>query len=140
MEDWKFLRRKFIQEMYVGLILNSLSVFSMKSKEMLSKALKKSIWSMRPGRLCVLACWKRSKVFLVTSPINIFGRYAFCQGDMILSKMGLSLEVKTPEAIFWNVGRRVMGLRLVMCVGSLSCLGIRVTRPTFCLGGGKSCH
>ena len=27
-----------------------------------------------------------------------------------------------------------MGLRLVMCLGSLSCLGIRVTRPTFCLG------
>ena len=55
-EDWKFLRREFIQEMYVGLRLNSLSVFSMNSKEMLSKALEKSIWSMRPGRLCVLAC------------------------------------------------------------------------------------
>ena len=98
-EDWKFLRREFIQEMYVGLRLNSLSVFSMNLKEMLSKTLKKSIWSMRPGRLCVLACWKRSKVFLVTSPINLFGRYAFCQGEIILSKIGLSLEVKTQEAI-----------------------------------------
>ena len=28
-----------------------------------------------------------------------------------------------------------MGLRLVMCLGSLSCLGMRVTRPIFCLGG-----
>ena len=56
MEDWKFLRREFIQEMYMGFRLNNLSVFSMNSKEMLSKALEKSIWSMRPGRLCVLAC------------------------------------------------------------------------------------
>ena len=28
-----------------------------------------------------------------------------------------------------------MGLRLVICFGSLSCLGMRVTRPIFCLGG-----
>ena len=51
MEDWKFLRREFIQEMYVGLRLNNLSVFSMNLKKMLSKALEKSICSMRPGRL-----------------------------------------------------------------------------------------
>ena len=99
MEDWKFLRREFIQDIYVGLRLNKLSVFSMNLKEILSKALEKSIWSMRPGRLCVLACWKRSKVFLVMSPINLFGKYAFCQGEIILSRMGLSREVKTPEAI-----------------------------------------
>ena len=99
MEDWKFLRREFIHDMYLGFRLNNLRVFLMNSKEMLSKALEKLIWSMRPGRLCVLVCWNRSKVFLVTSPMNLFGRYAFCQGEIILSKIGLSLEVKTPEAI-----------------------------------------
>ena len=56
MEDWKFLRREFIHEMYVGLRLNKFRVFSMNTKEMLSKALEKSICSMIPGRLCVLAC------------------------------------------------------------------------------------
>ena len=49
-------RREFIHEMYVGLRLNNFKVFSMNSKEMLSKALEKSICSMIPGRLCVLAC------------------------------------------------------------------------------------
>ena len=85
--------------MYVGLRLNSLSVFSMNANEMLSNALEKSICSMRPGRLFVLACWKRSKVFLVTSPMNRFGRYAFCHGEMILSRIGFSLAVRTPEVI-----------------------------------------
>ena len=48
MDDWKFLSRVLIHEMYLGFRLNSLRVFSMNSKEMLSKALEKSIWSMRP--------------------------------------------------------------------------------------------
>jgi len=59
-EDWKFFRREFIQEMYVGLRLNSLSVFSMNSKEMLSKALEKSIWSTRLGG-CVFWRVKRDQ-------------------------------------------------------------------------------
>ena len=99
MDDWKFLRRVFIQDMYVGLRLKSLSVFSMNANEMLSNALEKSICSMRPGRLFAFACWKRSKVFLVTSPMNRFGRYAFCHGEMILSRIGFSLAVRTPEVI-----------------------------------------
>ena len=60
--------------MYVGLRLKSFRVFSMNENDMLSKALEKSICSMIPGMLFVLACWKRSKVFLVTSPINLLGR------------------------------------------------------------------
>merc|ERR1711954_165691 len=46
----------FIHEMYVGLRLNNFRVFSINSKDMLLKALEKSICSMNPGRLCVLAC------------------------------------------------------------------------------------
>ena len=83
----------------MGLRLNNLRVFSINSEDSLSKTLKKSICNMTHGRLFVLACWNRSKVFLVTSPINLFGRYAFYKGEMILSRMGLSLTVKTPDAI-----------------------------------------
>ena len=83
----------------MGLGFNILSVFSINSNDMLSKAFEKSICSMTPGRLLIFACWKKSKVFRVTSPMNLFERYAFCQGQMILSRMGLSLAVRTPEAI-----------------------------------------
>ena len=57
-----FLRRVFIQEMYVGLRLNNLSVFSMNSKEILSKALEKSIWSLRPvsGHISNKPVWEVS--------------------------------------------------------------------------------
>ena len=55
-EDWKFLRRALIQWMNFGFKLNHFRVFSMNSKDMLSKALEKSIWSIRPGRLLSLAC------------------------------------------------------------------------------------
>ena len=74
MDDWKFLRRVLIHEIYFGFKLNNLRVFSMNSKDMLSKALEKSICSIRPGRLLDFACWKRSKVFLVMSPMNLFGK------------------------------------------------------------------
>merc|ERR1712112_704200 len=43
MDDWKFLRRVLIHEIYLGFKLNNLRVFSMNSKDMLSKALEKSI-------------------------------------------------------------------------------------------------
>ena len=99
MEDWKFLRRELIQWMYLGLRLNNLSVFSINSKEMLSNALEKSICSMSPGRLLSFACWKRSNVFLVMSPMYLPGRYAFCQGCISLSRRGFSLWVRTPDAI-----------------------------------------
>ena len=56
MEDWKFLRRELIQWMYLGLRPKNFRVFSMNLKEMLSKALEKSICSMSPGRLLFLAC------------------------------------------------------------------------------------
>ena len=82
----------------MGLRLNSLSVFSMNSKEMLSKALEKSIWSMRPGRLCfgVLKEIKGVSSHISNKPIWEVG---FLPGEIILSKIGLSLEVETPEAI-----------------------------------------
>ena len=54
--DWKFFRSVLIHVMNLGLKLKSLNVFSINSKAMLSKALEKSIWSMIPGKLCVLAC------------------------------------------------------------------------------------
>ena len=75
--DTKVLWQKIRQICIIytcGFRLNNLRVFSMNSKDMLSKALEKSICSMRPGRLLDFACWKRSKVFLVMSPMNLFGR------------------------------------------------------------------
>ena len=74
MEDWKFLRREFIHEMYVGLRLNNFRVFSMNSKEMLSKALEKSTKSSNPGKLFCLACAKISYVVLVTSAMYLPGK------------------------------------------------------------------
>ena len=71
----------------------------MNSKEMLSKALLKSICSMIPGKLCALALANRSKVFLVTSPMYLCGRYAFCHGEINLSRIGFSLFVSVPEMI-----------------------------------------
>ena len=64
----------------MGLRSNSFREFSMNEKDMLSKALEKSICSMIPGMLFVLACWKRSKVFLVTSPMNLFSKISFLPG------------------------------------------------------------
>ena len=74
MEDWKFFSRKFIQWMYLVLRPKNFRVFSMNLKEMLSKALEKSICSISPGRLLFFECWNMSKVFLLTSPMYLSGR------------------------------------------------------------------
>ena len=62
-----------------GALLKNLREFSMNLKDILSKAVEKSICSIRPGRLLFFACWNISKVFLVTSPMYLSGRGAFCQ-------------------------------------------------------------
>ena len=98
-DDWKLSSSVFIQQMSFWLKLNILRAFSMYSKEMLSKAFEKSIWSIRPGRLSVLALEKRSKVFLVMSPMYLSCKYAFCQGCMSLLSMGLRRLVIVPEII-----------------------------------------
>ena len=89
----------FIQLMVVWLKLNILRAFSMCSKDMLSKAFEKSIWSISPGMFSVLALEKRSKVFLVISPMYLSCRYAFCQGCMSLLSMGLRRLVIVPDMI-----------------------------------------
>ena len=98
-EDWKSLSRAVIQCMNLGSRLNHLRVLSMKSNEMLSNALEKSICSMRPGRLFCLACWNMSNMFLVTSPMYLPGKYAFYQGLISLSNMGFRRLVRTPDGI-----------------------------------------
>ena len=60
MEDLKFLRGEFIQWIYFWDNPKIFRVFSMNLKDMLSKALEKSICSIRPGRLLFFADWKRS--------------------------------------------------------------------------------
>ena len=55
MEDWKFLRREFIQWIYFWENPKFFRVFSMNLKDMLSKALEKSICSIWPGRLSFFA-------------------------------------------------------------------------------------
>ena len=55
----------------------------------------------------------------------------------VVKKIGVNLLVNTQEAILLKVDRRVIiGQWFKMHLGSLSCLGIKVTSPIFC--GGKS--
>ena len=73
-------------------------------------------------------------MFLVTSPMYLSGRYAFCQGFMMLSKMGFNLLVRTPDAIFRRliIGGWVLGCQCIL--GLCLFLGINITSPFFLSG------
>ena len=72
--DSKFFNRVVIQSMVSWLKLNNFRVFCINSNEIESKAFEKSICIIIPGIFDAFALEKRSKVFLVTSPMYLFGR------------------------------------------------------------------
>ena len=57
----KFLRREFIQWMYLGVRPNIFRLFSINLKDIQSKAFEKSICNMRPGRLLLFGCLEKVK-------------------------------------------------------------------------------